>query len=126
MCKASIVAKTTTKAVEGETYGIGKSNHGLGTAHPLGKTTADCVVCVQNDTMLTLIGIPTELRQQLQVRSQETARFVDTGDNAQDLIELHDGRRIPFVVFADKGIVACVGVPKDDSIGEQQKKLVAA
>lgn len=112
MCKASIYAPKVEPAKEGKTYGIGISQHGLGAFHPLGQTTKECVVCVQDGMIVTLSGIPETLQVKYELEKDEVATFIDTGDNRHDLLDFGDGRRITLFCLANAGVQAGVGVPE--------------
>ena len=110
MCKASVVAKKVTDARKGALYTVGKSSHGLGAFHPAGTPATDSVACVKDDTMLTLSEIPGHLRAQYDLARTEVARFIDTGDNAHDLLEFKNGKQVKLIEFADMDVVALIGV----------------
>lgn len=79
MCKASVHANATRKAVAGETLGIGvMSLFGLGAFHAPNQSVEACVVCVENGAELMLTGISTKVRELYQLDDTEEALFVET------------------------------------------------
>ena len=112
MCKASLWAKHHVTAKEGETYGIGVSDHGLPALHPAGQSAKDCIACVPNRTVLTLTNIPVKLQKQFGIGETATVMFVDTGDNQHDMLDI-GGRKVLLDDFTDRGISAYVGVKEE-------------
>jgi hypothetical protein len=104
MCKGSIQAEFVEDARSGEAYHIGISTHGLGVLHPKGRTTAECVACVQGGSTIGLTSIPRALQRQFHVDSTEIATFVVTSNNFQDQLKFGNGR------IADLDKFACYGV----------------
>ena len=109
MCKASMYAKHVEQAEKGVQYGIGTSQHGLPAFHPKGKTTAECVSCVKDGEVLTLLRIPFDVQRKHRVAENAVVTFVDTGDNRHDLIRFENGTQVSLGEFAGKGVIAYVG-----------------
>lgn len=117
MCKASLWAKHHEMARQGETHAIGISEHGLPALHPVGADPKQCITCVPDKTVLTLSNIPPDLQKKFGVGNSAVVAFVDTGDNKHDMLNV-SGRQVVLGEFADKGILAYVGVHAiDDGAG---------
>lgn len=108
MCKASLWSKHHEMAKQGQTYGIGISDHGLPALHPTGKKATDCIACVPNRTILTLANIPSAIQTKYGLGDTATVAFVDTGDNKHDMLDI-GGKKVMLTEFANRGISALVG-----------------
>lgn len=126
MCKAPILARNVVQATQGSRYGIGISSHGLPVFHLEGEATSERVVCVKNETVLTLLHIPLDLQEKLGIGASAHATFIDTGDNCADEVFLWaTGNHVDLHVFVGKA-TAYVGMmvdPGEIEDAEEEKDI---
>jgi hypothetical protein len=90
------------KASHGPTYGVFSSKDDVATGG---------LICVPDNTILTLTGIPADLQARYKIASRETAAMVDNDTRQEDSLFFHsNGAVIPLMFFAHKGISVFVGV----------------
>ncbi len=123
MCKASLWAKHHEMAKDGVTYGIGISDHGLPALHPVAVSAKECIACVPDGKVLTLSNVPVGLQKKHGIGPIATVTFVDTGDNAADMLKIAGAKLVPLAQFAGKGIRAYVGVSPDLVIDELEPSV---
>ena len=112
MCKASIEVNDTRDGRKGDRLEVSAGPYGLGTAHEPGKDPNDCAVCLKTGTLMTMSGIPEDIRQALGVNKFELVTFVETPGShnyvIHDLVKFgdHDDLEpVPFAVLAGSEIV---------------------
>ena len=117
MCKASRSVKAAMDAEKGRTYGIGiigidgDSSTRIGALHEIGKTTADCVHCVQTGEVLTLHNIPKHLQDKHGIGASAVVTFQESKDyHKDDILDFGYGKRVQFREFADCDVQVFVGV----------------
>jgi len=95
MCKASLHAKETRKAVAGEVLAVGTNYLGMGAFHPQGVAIAQCLVCVEMGAELTLANIPQKARDLYGLNDTEEVLFYETEGSHNYIV--HD-----LVMFRDR------------------------
>jgi hypothetical protein len=115
MCGASKVAEHHDDAVSGTTLAIGQiGTHGggsLGAFHRPGQDPKACILYVQSGTMLTIGNISPRLQRKFDLEVTALAQFVETPEwHDDDRLVFENGKDVPLIAFADKGITAFVGV----------------
>ncbi len=117
MCKASLHAKETRKAVAGEVLAVGTNTFGMGAFHPPATAIAACLVCVEMGAELTLANIPQKARELYGLKDTEEALFYETEGShsyvVHDLVmfpKRPDLGALPLAHFAGPGVRATMKI----------------
>ena len=118
MCKASLHAEKTRKAVAGEVLAVGTNYLGMGAFHPPGVAVSACLVCVEMGAELTLSNIPQKARELFGLSETEDAVFYETEGShthiVHDLVLLPnhpDLGALPLAHFAGRNTQALMKQP---------------
>lgn len=145
MCRGSVFARSTERAVPGVNYEISESchdgdTHRQGVLHrkgqgPLPRKGKDgaieiaCAACIRNPMEVLLTNIPKSLQERLKVGVMETVEFLpgaDTRAESQDQVRLKkDGRQFKLREFANQGVQLLLLVG-DDQVEQKAKTSATA
>jgi len=119
MCGASKLAKDWDDAEQGATLGIasvgidngkGKKIDVVGGFHRPGEAIANCVMCVQDGTKLTISNIGANLQAKFGIDAMAVAEFIERDWHEGDALGFENGHVVPLLAFADNNVTAFVGI----------------